>query len=384
MKIASVTDYRARAKRRLPHFLFEYIDGGSYDQITLDRNRRDLQTIALRQRVLCDISAVTLETQWFGETVAMPIGLGPVGLAGITARRGEVQAARAAAGFQVPFCLSTMSGCSLEEIAAAKTGPFWFQLYMIKDRGFMRDVLQRAQAAGCTTLLFTVDLPVPGSRYRDIRSHLTGADTWQGATHRFLQAALRPAWAWDVAIRGRPLGLGNIAPVLDGKTGLEDFLGWSARNFDASCTWEILDFIREHWTGKLVIKGILDPEDALSAVQAGVDGIVVSNHGGRQLDGALSSTAALPAIVEAVAGRVTVLADSGVRSGLDVVRLMALGADGVLLGRAWVFALAAAGEAGVRHVLELMAAEMRVAMALTGTASIAAIDRSILAEHPGR
>jgi L-lactate dehydrogenase (cytochrome) len=378
MKAASALDYRELARRRIPHFLFEYIDGGSYAEVTLRRNIADLEAIALRQRILTDVSRIDLSTDLFGQRLAMPVALAPIGLAGLNARRGEVQAARAAGKAGIPFCLSTVSACPIGEVAAGTDAPFWFQLYMIRDRGFMRDLMAQAKDAGCSALVFTVDMPVPGSRYRDYRSGLAGASGLMGSARRTLQAMLRPAWAYDVGVRGRPHQLGNVAPVLGKNTGLEDFFAWMRDNFDPTVSWKDIEFIRESWTGPLIIKGILDVEDARAAATLGADGIVVSNHGGRQLDGVPSSAAALPAIAEAVAGQLTILADGGIRSGLDVVRMLALGADAVMLGRAWVYALAAAGEKGVAHMLQLVEAEMRVAMALTARTSIAAIDRTAL------
>jgi L-lactate dehydrogenase (cytochrome) len=305
--------------------------------------------------------------------------LAPIGLAGLNARRGEVQAVRAANAAGVPFTLSTVSVCPIAEVAAASDRPFWFQLYMIRDRAFMKDLLAQARVAGCSALVFTVDLPVPGSRYRDVRSGLSGAPGFLGDLRRFAQAAARPGWAWDVGLFGRPHHLGNVAPVLQGKTGLNDFLAWMGRNFDPSINWADLEFIRREWDGPLIIKGILDPDDARQAADLGADGIVVSNHGGRQLDGVLSSARALPPIADAVGDRLTVLADGGVRSGLDVARMLALGARGVMLGRAWAYALGADGEAGVAKMLNLIAAELRVAMALGGFTRIDEIDRSALA-----
>jgi len=378
-KAASALDYRELARRRLPPFLFEYIDGGSYDEVTLKRNVADLEAIALRQRVLNDVSSIDLTTTIFGQKLALPVGLAPIGLAGMNARRGEVQAARAAEAAGVPFCLSTVSACPLDEVAARTSKPFWFQLYMIRDRGFMRLLLEKAKALGCSALVFTVDMPVPGSRYRDYHSGLAGASGLGGALRRAWQGAWHPGWAWDVGINGRPHQLGNVAPVLGKNTGLEDFFAWMRNNFDPAVSWRDLDFIREIWDGPLIIKGILDAEDARAAADIGADGVVVSNHGGRQLDGVLSSANALPPIADAVGDRLTILADGGIRSGLDVVRMLALGADAVLLGRAWVYALAAAGQAGVAHVLRLVEAEMRVAMALTACTEIGAIDRSRLA-----
>jgi L-lactate dehydrogenase (cytochrome) len=374
-RAASVSDYRALAKARLPHFLFEYLDGGSYDEVTLRRNVEDLQSVALKQRVLRDVSSIDLTTELFEKRWALPVGLGPVGLSGLYARRGEVQAAKAAAAANVPFTLSTLSACSIEEVAAAERG-FWFQLYIVKDRGFVSDMIARAKAAGCGALLLTVDLAVPGTRYRDYRAGLSGS--LRGPMSRMSQVLRRPDWAWDVAVRGRPMTMGNLEPVVGSNAALSDLMGWVGRNFDASITWKDVEWVRSQWDGPLVIKGVLDPDDAREAVANGVDGIVVSNHGGRQLDGALSSARALPAIAGAVAGRVAVLADGGVRSGLDVVRMLALGADFVLLGRGWAYALASRGGAGVSHVLKLIEAEMRVAMALTACTSIAQIDQQIL------
>lgn len=378
MIAASIPDFRELARRRLPHFLFEYIDGGSYSETTLKRNVEDLRDIALRQRVLRDVSGLDLSTELFGQKLKLPVALAPIGLAGMNARRGECQAVRAAETAGIPFTLSTVSACSLSEVAKAASKPFWFQLYMTRDRGFMRELLQEAVELNCSTLVFTVDMPVPGSRYRDYHSGLAGASGLGGAFRRTLQGAMKPAWAWDVGVMGRPHGLGNVIRKLQGKTGIEDFFAWMRENFDSSISWKDLDFIRSEWKGPLVIKGLLDAEDAVEAANLGADGIVVSNHGGRQLDGVPSTARALPAIAEAVGDRLTVLADGGVRSGLDVVRLLALGAKGVLLGRAWVFALAAQGQQGVEHMLRLIEAEMRVAMTLTGVKNISEIDRSIL------
>lgn len=379
MKAASITDYRELARRRLPRFLFEYIDGGSYAETTLGRNISDLRDVALRQRVLRDVSDIDLSATLFGQKVSLPVALAPVGLAGMNARRGEVQAACAAAAFGVPFTLSTVGACSIGEVAAGSPTPFWFQLYMIRDRAFMADLLDLAEAAKCPALIFTVDMPVPGSRYRDYHSGLAGASGFFGDMRRALQAVGRPAWAWDVGVRGGPHSLGNVAPVLKGKTGIDDFFAWMRDNFDPTVTWDDLAWVRERWKGPLIIKGVLDADDAKRVADLGADGLVVSNHGGRQLDGVLSSTRALPPIADAVEGRLSILADGGIRSGLDVARMLALGADGVLIGRAWAYALAARGQAGVSHVLNLMAAEMKVAMALTGVTRVDQLDRKALA-----
>ncbi|WP_299014084.1 FMN-dependent L-lactate dehydrogenase LldD [uncultured Caulobacter sp.] len=377
MIVSSTTDFREAARRKLPRFLFDYIDGGAYAERTLQRNVADLADIALRQRVLKDVSAGDPSTTLFGVKQALPVALAPVGLTGMYARRGECQAARAAARKGVPFCLSTVSVCDVDEVSKASSAPIWFQLYVLRDRAFMRDLLVRAREAGATALVFTVDMPVPGARYRDAHSGMSGPNA---AARRIVQAMFKPSWAWDVGVMGRPHTLGNVAPVLGENSGLEDFMGWLGANFDPSIQWKDLEWIRDLWKGPLIIKGVLDPEDAKAAADIGADGVVVSNHGGRQLDGVLSSVRALPSIADAVGDRLTVLADSGVRSGLDVVRMLALGAKGVLLGRAFVYALAARGEAGVTQLLDLIEKEMRVAMALTGVRDVASIDRSILAE----
>jgi L-lactate dehydrogenase (cytochrome) len=378
MSIASALDYRAVAKRRLPHFLFEYIDGGANAETTLRRNLSDLEEVVLRQRVLRDVSSIDLSTDLFGSRFSMPVALGPIGLGGMTARRGEVQAARAATAAKVPFCLSTVSACSMEEVAAGGADPFWFQLYVMRDRVFMRELIARARAVKCPVLVFTVDMPAPGTRYRDVRSGLAGRPGLYGAATRAWQAMQRPGWAWDVGVMGRPHGLGNAATLLGENSGLDDYFAFMRDNFDASISWKDLEAIRAEWDGPLVIKGILDAGDAREAVKLGADGIIVSNHGGRQLDGVLSTARALPSIADAVGSEITVLADGGVRSGLDVVRMLALGAKAVLLGRAWPFALAGGGQAGVAHLLRLIEAEMRVAMALTGVTRIGQIDRGIL------
>ncbi|EXI03654.1 L-lactate dehydrogenase [Acinetobacter baumannii 457946] len=377
MIISSGNDYRAAAQRRLPPFLFHYIDGGAYAEYTLKRNVQDLSEIALRQRVLNDMSALSLETKLFNETLSMPVALAPVGLTGMYARRGEVQAAMAADKKGIPFTLSTVSVCPIEEVAPAINRPMWFQLYVLRDRGFMRNALERAKAAGCSTLVFTVDMPVPGARYRDAHSGMSGPNA---AMRRYMQSVFHPHWSWNVGLMGRPHDLGNISKYLGKPTGLEDYIGWVGSNFDSSISWKDLEWIREFWDGPMVIKGILDPEDAKDAVRFGADGIVVSNHGGRQLDGVMSSARALPAIADAVKGDLAILADSGIRNGLDVVRMLALGADTVLLGRAFVYALAAAGGQGVSNLLDLIDKEMRVAMTLTGAKSISDINADCLVQ----
>ena len=375
MIISSSADYRAAAQQFLPPFLFHYIDGGAYAEQTLRRNVDDFAAVALRQRVLKDMSQLDTSIELFGEKLSIPVALSPVGLTGMYRRRGEVQAARAADKHGIPFTMSTVSVCPIEEVAPKIQRPMWFQLYVLKDRGFMQNALERAQAAGCSTLVFTVDMPVPGARYRDAHSGMSGPNA---PLRRYWQAMTHPRWAVDVGLLGRPHDLGNISAYRGSPTGLQDYMGYLSANFDPSISWKDLEWIRAFWKGPMVIKGILDPEDAKDAVRFGADGIIVSNHGGRQLDGVLSSARALPAIADAVKGQIKILADSGIRNGLDVVRAIALGADCAMIGRAYIYALAAAGEAGVKHLLELLEKEMRVAMTLTSVARVADITGDLL------
>ncbi|MGY2338967.1 FMN-dependent L-lactate dehydrogenase LldD [Pseudomonas sp. SDO5532_S415] len=375
MIISSASDYREAARRKLPRFLFDYIDGGAYAEHTLRANSADLSDVSLRQRILKNVESLSLDTTLFNQKLAMPIVLAPVGLTGMFARRGEVQAVKAAQNKGIPLCLSTVSVCSIEEVTANAQQPIWFQLYVLKDRGFMRNALERAQAAGVQNLVFTVDMPTPGARYRDAHSGMSGPFA---SSRRVLQAMTRPDWAFNVGVMGRPHDLGNISKYLGKAVTLEDYMGWLANNFDPSISWSDLEWIREFWKGPMIIKGILDPQDARDAVSFGADGIVVSNHGGRQLDGVLSTANALPPIMQAIGNDLSVLVDSGIRSGLDVVRMLALGAKGVLLGRSMAYALAADGQRGVENMLDIFAKEMRVAMTLTGVTSIDQIDESIL------
>jgi L-lactate dehydrogenase (cytochrome) len=375
MIISSASDYREAARRKLPRFLFDYIDGGAYAEHTLRANSADLTDISLRQRILKNVETLSLETTLFDQPLSMPIILAPVGLTGMFARRGEVQAVKAAENKGIPLCLSTVSVCSIEEVSAQSQQSIWFQLYVLKDRGFMKNALERAKAAGVKNLVFTVDMPTPGARYRDAHSGMSGPFA---SSRRMLQAMTKPDWAFNVGVMGRPHDLGNISKYLGKAVTLEDYMGWLANNFDPSISWSDLEWIREFWKGPMIIKGILDPQDARDAVSFGADGIVVSNHGGRQLDGVLSTTRALPPIMQAIGNDLTVLVDSGIRSGLDVVRMLALGAKGVLLGRSMAYALAADGQRGVENMLDIFAKEMRVAMTLTGVTSISQIDESTL------
>jgi len=377
LRAASVSDYRELARRRLPNMFFEYIDGGAYAEATLARNVGDMEAIALRQRVMRDMSELDMSVTSLGQSFSMPVGLAPVGMAGMYARRGETQAARAAAAAGVPMCLSTVSLCSVEEVAATGAAP-WFQLYVLKDRGYMRELLARAKAAGCPVLAFSVDLPVPGARYRDVRSGFTGASGLSGTLNTAWDGLTHPAWMWDVWLNGRPHTLGNVTGAVQGSRRVTDYLGWIARNFDRTVTWKDLDWVRETWDRPIVVKGVLDVEDAKDAVRAGAQGLVVSNHGGRQLDGVRSSIAALPRIAQAVGGDLEVYMDGGIRSGLDVLKAMALGAKACFVGRAWAYALGAGGEARVAKMLATLRSELAVAMILTGCNKVADAGRELL------
>ncbi|HWS61954.1 MAG TPA: L-lactate dehydrogenase [Steroidobacteraceae bacterium] len=376
-RAASVEDYRELARRRLPKMFFEYIDGGSYAEVTLKRNVEDFANLVLRQRVMRDMSDLDTSIETLGQRYRIPVGLSPVGMAGMYGRRGEVQAARAAASGGVPFCLSTMGICGVEEVARAGVPP-WFQLYVLKDRGYMRELLHRAKAAGSPVLVLTVDLPLPGARYRDVRSGFRGLTGLRAFLNQAQDGLTHPRWLWDVWVNGRPHSLGSVAGALQSGGGAGDFLTWIANNFDRSITWADLDWIRAAWDGPLVIKGVLDREDARDAVKAGAQGIVVSNHGGRQLDGVRSSISALPPIVDAVGSDLELYLDGGVRSGLDVLKACALGAKACFVGRAWAYALGAGGQAAVARMLETLRAELEVAMVLTGCRSIRDAGRDLL------
>lgn len=374
----SVSDYRALAEAKLPRPLFDYIDGGAYEEVTLAANRSDFLDIRLKQRVMRDVSSIDLSTSLFGQSLAMPAALAPIGLGGLMARRGETQAVRAAEAAGVPFCLSTVGLCSLEEVAAAASKPFWFQLYMMRDRGYVKELLQRAKAVGCSALVFTVDLAVVGARYRDARNGMFGGLSAKGNLIKALDIISHFGWVRDVALGGKPLIFGNLAAYVPDARRLTDFRAWVDTQFDPSVTWKDIEWLRTQWDGPLIIKGVLEADDARAAVAAGADGVVVSNHGGRQLDCVASGIAALPAVVEAVGDRCTVLMDGGVRSGQDIVKALAYGAQAVMLGRPWIFALAARGEAGVRQVLDIMKREMNVSLALTGLTSARDVSRDIL------
>ena len=383
MHAGTAGDYRKAARRRLPRMLFDYLDGGAIDEHTLRRNVEDMAAVELRQRVLVDCAGLKLSQELFGRRLSMPLILAPIGMGGFQARRGEAQAMRAADAAGIPLCLSTVSVCPIEEVQAAATkAPPWFQLYMIKDRGRMADLLARAQAKGPVPLLFTVDMPAPGLRHRDGRSGFSAEAGFARSWKRFVDGASHPLWVWDVWVKGRPHAFGNLAGVEDSKDGLASYWKWIGDNFDPGCTWKDLEWLRDHWSGPILLKGVLDPEDADLAAKAGMDGVVVSNHGGRQLDGVSSTVAALPGVVDAVQGRMKVLVDGGIRSGQDLLKVIALGADAGLIGRPWIFALAAEGEAGVLRLLKTMRRELQVAMALTGCRDLNAASRSLIAKGP--
>ena len=332
----------------------------------------------LRQRVMRDVTVRTQATEVVGQTLALPVILGPVGLAGMFATRAEVQAARAAAAAGVPFVESTVSICGLGEVAAAVTPPPWFQLYVMRDRSYAEKLLARATELASPVLVLTVDLAVVGARHRDTRNAAVGTvGTW-ARVRRGLDFAAHPRWAKEVGIDGKPHTFGNLVEAVPGADSPDAFRTWTDSQFDPSVTWDDMAWVRRHWAGKLVVKGVMDPDDARRAVDAGVDGLVVSNHGGRQLDAVPSTVRALPAVVEAVGDRVDVLVDGGVRSGLDVVKFLALGARACLIGRAWAWAVAARGEAGVAHMLGVLRSDIDVALGLTGTNDVGDLDRSTL------
>ncbi len=375
---ASVSDYRELARRRLPRLMFDYVDGGAFEETTLNANRNDLHRFALRQKVLRDVSALDTATTIFGQNLSLPLILAPVGFAGMMARRAEVQAARAAEKAGIPFTLSTVGICPVEEVRRATAKPFWFQLYMMKDRGVVREIIARAAAANCGALVFTVDLPVLGTRYRDIRNGMGGGLSTLSKLRLAANFAAHPRWIYDVGIKGRPLTFGNLSGVVKGANSLGALLAWTTTALDPSVTWKDLEWVRGLWKGPLILKGVFEADDAREAVATGADGIVVSNHGGRQLDAAQSSIMALPKIVEAVGSKTTVLMDGGIRSGQDVTRALALGAKACMIGRAWVYGVAAKGEAGVTAVLETMKRELRTSMALIGKTRVQDIDASVL------
>lgn len=373
-RCASFDDFRQLAKRRLPRILFDYIDGGSYAETTLARNVDDFQSLMLYQRVMKDMSRVSSRVSLFGHELSMPLILAPVGFAGMYARRGEVQAAGAASNFGIPFCLSTVGICSIEEVARDVGTAPWFQLYMIRDREWMASLLERAESAGAGVLILTADLQTPGARYRDVRSGMMRKLSLLEHLNRAFEGLIKSGWTWDVFVNGRPHSFGNLAGVLPAAASFSDAWQWISANFDPSVSWSDLEFIRQYWRGPIVIKGVMTEIDARLAVENGVDGIVVSNHGGRQLDGSPSTISVLPNIVNAVGDEISILLDSGIRSGLDVIKALQYGADACLIGRSWAFALAAGGQAGVERVLSIYQSELHTAQVLSGQTKFSGSD----------
>lgn len=371
----SIEDLRQEARRQVPRAIFDYADRGSYDEVTFKHNLTDLAAIQLRQRVMVDVSAQRLSTTVLGEEWSMPCGIGPTGLTGLFHANGEMLGARAAQAFGVPFCLSTMSICSIEDVRSAVQKPFWFQVYLMRDRGFNQELLERALAANCSAIMLTVDMPVQGLRRRDPKNGLSIPPRL--TLKNLFEVAMRPTWALKV-LTGKRRTFGNLEARMKNTGGLKTLSEWIAQQFDATVTWNDLAWLREQWPRKIIIKGILDAEDARLAVQHGVDAMVVSNHGGRQLDGARSTISALPEIVDAVAGRCDVLMDGGVRTGQDVLKALALGAKGCLIGKAFLYALAARGEAGVTLALDIIRKELAVSLALTGANDVRNVTRDIL------
>jgi L-lactate dehydrogenase (cytochrome) len=375
---ATASDYRELARRRIPRQLFDYVDGGAYEEATMAANVADLGEVLLRQVVMRDVSVRDPAVEVLGQRFALPVALAPVGLAGMLASRAEVQAAKAAESEGVPFVESTVSICSIEEVAKATRTPPWFQLYVMRDRGYAEELMQRARAVGSPVLMLTVDLAVVGARHRDTRNAAVGNPGRWGKLRRAVDLLSHPRWIANTAVGGRPLTFGNLENAVPGARTPAAFRDWVDAQFDPSVTWDDIAWVRERWPGRLAVKGVLDPEDARRAVDAGVDGIVVSNHGGRQLDSVPSTARALPAIVDAVGTEVEVLADGGIRTGLDVVKMRGLGARAVLVGRPWAWAVAARGGAGVRHMLKVFKADIDTALGLTGHTSVADVGASAL------
>ena len=375
---ASTEDYRRIAERKVPRFLFDYLDGGSYSETTLRANVSAYQDITLKQTVLKDVSSVDTSVKLFGTPYSMPVGLAPIGLGGMFGTRGELQAKTAADALNIPFTLSTVAICSLEEVAEVSDKPFWFQLYMLRDRGAVQQMLQRAQNVGVDTLVFTVDLAVLGARYRDKRNGLSGGTSVRGRLRTALNLASKPSWIKSVGLGGKPHTFGNLEEYVPNASRPDDFQAWITQQVDASVTWKDIEWLRDIWPGKLIIKGILTEEDAKEAVQVGADGIVVSNHGGRQLDCVDATINVVSDIKSAVAATTTVILDGGIRSGQDIFKAYALGADFTLIGRSWVYALAAAGQRGITDLLTTFKAEIEISMALTGTTQSQEINRTVL------
>jgi L-lactate dehydrogenase (cytochrome) len=372
-----IEDLRQRARRNVPKMFFDYAEAGSYAQETLRANRADFERIKLRQRVLVDVSARDTSTTILGEKVPLPFALGPIGLGGMIHGDGEILACRAAQAAGIPYTLSTMSVCSIEDVAAAVEKPFWFQLYVMRDRGFMRDLIQRAAAAKCSALMLTVDLQVLGQRHCDMRNGLSVPPEIK--LKNLIDIATKPAWALSI-LKGKRRTFGNLAGHVKGMEGISSLAQWTASQFDPTLNWKDLEWIKSNWSGKLLLKGILDLEDAKIAIKEGITTLVVSNHGGRQLDGAPSSITALPRMVDAVGSQIEVMFDGGIRSGADLMRALALGARSCIVGRPYIYGLGAGGQAGVARAIEILGKELDVTMALCGVTSIKDIDRRVIAQ----
>ncbi|PJI41201.1 MAG: alpha-hydroxy-acid oxidizing enzyme [Rhizobium sp.] len=377
--ILEIADLKRLAKRRVPKLFFDYADSGAYTESTYRANESDFSRIKLRQRVLVDMSGRSLETTMIGEKVRMPVALAPTGLTGMQHADGEMLAARAAEEFGVPFTLSTMSICSIEDVASVTTKPFWFQLYVMRDRDFVLNLIERAKAAKCSALVLTADLQILGQRHKDLRNGLSAPPKL--TPKHLYQMATRPRWCWNMLQTNRRT-FRNIHGHAKSVTDLASLNAWTVEQFDPQLSWKDVAWIKERWGGKLIIKGILDVEDAKMAAETGADAIIVSNHGGRQLDGAHSSIAMLPRIVDAVGDRIEVHLDGGIRSGQDVLKAVALGAKGTYIGRPFLYGLGAMGKPGVTKALEIIAKEMDTTMALCGKRKITEIDGDIIAENP--
>jgi L-lactate dehydrogenase (cytochrome) len=374
--VTCIEDLRQLHKQRVPKAFFDYADRGSYTEDTLRANSDDLQQIKFRQRILVDVSKRDLSTAILGEPAAMPLILAPVGLLGMQHGDGEIHACRAAQAAGIPFTQSTMSICSIEDIAASVTKPFWFQLYVMKDRGFIKSLIERAIAAKCSALVLTVDLQVIGQRHQDIKNGMTVPPEW--SLSKLIDFASKPAWVAGV-LRGKRRSFGNIVGHVKGTEDLTKLSEWTASQFDTTLNWKDIDWIRSIWPGKLILKGILDVEDAELAVKTGAQAIVVSNHGGRQLDGAPSSIEVLPEIADTVGSQTEIMFDSGIRTGMDIMRALALGAKSCMIGRAYAYGLGAAGQEGVAKAIDLLAKELTTTMGLCGVNKISEIDDHVLA-----
>jgi L-lactate dehydrogenase (cytochrome) len=375
----SIEDLRERARRRVPKMFFDYAEAGSYNQETLRANRADFEKIKLRQRILVNVDKRDTATTILGEKAALPLALAPIGLGGMMHGDGEIAACRAAQAAGIPYTLSTMSICSIEDVAGAVDKPFWFQLYVMRDRGFIRELIQRAAAAKCSALMLTVDLQVLGQRHCDVRNGLTVPPEIK--LRNVIDIATKPAWALSI-LKGKRKTFGNLSGHVKDMTNINSLAAWTASQFDPTLSWKDVEWVKSLWPGKLILKGILDADDAKIAVTTGADAISVSNHGGRQLDGAPSAIAALPRIVDAVGAEIEVMFDSGVRTGADVVRALALGARSCIVGRSYIYGLGAGGQAGVARAIEILGKELDVTMALCGVNSLAEIDRDVIADSP--